>query len=173
LSQRYPGDQADVGRGQQFLGGDLPQLGDPPGEPPVGSSLAAAQVDSAGGLDIPLGVEEQDHGRGEGATIEVDQRRVVDDLVGDAGLGKGGDLQDVAVGFGLPVSPDLDQAVGQPAGLDQLGWKRLPGDDGMGPPGLSWPRCTRGIQDSSHQGYGARGPLPQQRRVESLPGSTN
>jgi len=26
LSQRYPGYQADVGRGQQFLGGDLPQL---------------------------------------------------------------------------------------------------------------------------------------------------
>ena len=69
LSQRYPGDQADVGRGQQFLGGDLPQLGDPPGEPPVGSALAAAQVDGAGGLDIPLGVEEQDHGLGEDAAI--------------------------------------------------------------------------------------------------------
>ena len=104
LSQRYPGDQADVGRGQQFLGGDLPQLGDPPGEPPVGPALAAAQVDGAGGLDIPLGVEEQDHDLGEDAAIEVDQRRVVDDLVGDAGLGIGGDFQDVEVGFGLPVS---------------------------------------------------------------------
>ncbi len=69
LSQRYPGDQADVGRGQQFLGGDLPQLGDPPGEPPVGPAQAAAQVDSAGGLDIPLGVEEQDHDLGEDAAI--------------------------------------------------------------------------------------------------------
>ncbi len=72
LSQRYPGDQADVGRGQQFLGGDLPQLGDPPAEPPVGPALAAAQVDGAGGLDIPLGAEEQYQGLGEDAAIEVD-----------------------------------------------------------------------------------------------------
>src|SRR5271157_6270160 len=69
-----------------------------------GPALAAAQVDGAGGLDIPLGVEEQDEGLGEDAAIEVDQRRVVDDLVGDAGLGIGGDFQDVEVGFGLPVS---------------------------------------------------------------------
>ena len=93
-------------------------------------------------------MEEQDHGLGEDAAIEVDQRRVVDDLVGDAGLGIGGDFQDVEVRFGLTVSPDLDQAVGQPAGLDQLGWKRLPGDDGTGPPGSilatlypGYPRC--------------------------------
>ncbi len=61
-------------------------------------------MDGAGGLDIPLGVEEQDHGLGEDAAIAVDQRRVVDDLVGDVGLGIGGDFQDVEVGFGLPVS---------------------------------------------------------------------
>ena len=55
LSQRHPGDQADVARCQQFLGGYLPQLGDPPGELQVGPPLAAAQVGGAGGLDIPLG----------------------------------------------------------------------------------------------------------------------
>ena len=32
-------------------------------------ALAAAQVDGAGGRDIPLGVEEQDHGLGEVAAI--------------------------------------------------------------------------------------------------------
>ncbi len=109
-------------------------------------ALAAAQVDGAGGLDIPLGVEEQDHGLGEDAVMEADQRRVDDDLVGDAGLGIGGDFQDVEVRFGLPVSPDLDQAVGQPAGLDQLGWKRLPGDDGMGPPGANLATLYQGLK---------------------------
>jgi hypothetical protein len=51
------------------------------------------------------------------------------DLVRDAGVRVCGDVEDVEVELDLPADPDLDEAVAESAGLDQIGWKRLPGDD--------------------------------------------
>jgi hypothetical protein len=79
--------------------------------------------------DISLELEEQDHNLGEHLAVEVDHRRVGEDLVSDAGLGVSGDLEDVEVGLRLPGELDFDEAVRQPPRLHEIGLKRSPGDD--------------------------------------------
>ena len=59
LGERHPGDETDVARAQQLRGGDFPELGDPPREPPMRQALPAAQVDGRGGLDLAPGMKEQ------------------------------------------------------------------------------------------------------------------
>jgi hypothetical protein len=65
-------------------------------------------------------MEEQNNDLGQYAAIKIDERCVASDLGCDAGLGVGGDLQDVEVRLGLPLSPHLDQPVRQASRLDQL-----------------------------------------------------
>jgi hypothetical protein len=74
-------------------------------------------------------MEEQDDDLGEDLAVEVDHRRVGEDLVSDAGLRIGGDLQDVEIGLVLPNALNFDEAVRQPARLHEIGLKRSPGDD--------------------------------------------
>ncbi len=86
-------------------------------------------VTAARGLDISLGMQGKNHDLGEDAAVEIHERHVVDNLLGDTGFGVGGNLQDIVVGRVLALAPDFDQAVGESTGLDQFGLERLPSGD--------------------------------------------
>jgi hypothetical protein len=63
------------------------------------------------------------------AALEIDQQRTVGGLLGQPGIGVGGDLQDEEAGLGPALAVDFEQAVGESVGLNRLGLPRRPGGD--------------------------------------------
>ena len=93
----------------------------------------ARQVDRPGGLLVPPGVQDHHQDLGHDSAVEIDQGHVAERLLGDPRLGVRGQLEDEQAGLGLPPATGLDQAVGQAAGLDDLGLQRPPLGDVVDP----------------------------------------
>jgi hypothetical protein len=71
-------------------------------------------------------MEKQNQNVGNDLTVEINEGRVADDLLGYTGLGVSRDLEHEEVGLGLAVASDLDEAVGKSARLNDLSLERLP-----------------------------------------------
>ena len=126
VGQRHPGDQANVTSSQEFLGRDRPQFDDPPGDLQVGRAIIASRRELTCRLQVSLRMQDQHQGFGQFPTIEVDEKEIAGDLLGEPGIGVGGDLQNVEVQLGSSLAVDFDQPIGKTPGLDKLRLERAP-----------------------------------------------
>ena len=78
---------------------------------------------------IPPAMEEQHDNLGEDLAVEVDHRRLGENLVSNPGLGIRGDLEDIKVRLGVPEELNFDEALRDSPQLDQVGLERSPSND--------------------------------------------